>query len=41
MSGNPAESAIGKASRRLIPFLVLCYAVNFLDRVNAALPRLP
>src|SRR5512144_1475675 len=34
MSGNPAESAIAKASRRLIPFLVLCYAVNFLDRVN-------
>ena len=29
MTGNPAESAIGKASRRLIPFLVLCYAVNF------------
>src|SRR6476620_341049 len=29
-----AQSAIRKASRRLIPFLVLCYAVNFLDRVN-------
>ena len=31
MTGNPAKSAIGKACRRLIPFLVLCYAVNFLD----------
>ena len=29
-----AQSAVRKASRRLIPFLVLCYAVNFLDRVN-------
>ena len=28
------RSAIAKASRRIIPFLVLCYAVNFLDRVN-------
>jgi len=28
------ESAIAKAARRIIPFLVLCYAVNFLDRVN-------
>ena len=28
------RSAIAKASRRLLPFLVLCYAVNFLDRVN-------
>ncbi len=28
------RSAIAKASRRIIPFLVLCYAVAFLDRVN-------
>ena len=28
------KSAIGKAARRLLPFLCLCYAVNFLDRVN-------
>jgi ACS family tartrate transporter-like MFS transporter len=28
------QAAIAKAARRLIPFLVLCYAVNFLDRVN-------
>jgi Major Facilitator Superfamily len=40
MTGNPAESAIGKASRRLIPFLVLCYAVNFLDRVNVGFAAL-
>ena len=40
MTGNPAESAIRKASRRLIPFLVLCYAVNFLDRVNVGFAAL-
>src|SRR4029079_17347852 len=40
MSGNPAESAIGKASRRLLPFLILCYAVNFLDRVNVGFAAL-
>lgn len=34
MTDDRAGQAIGKASRRLIPFLVLCYAVNFLDRVN-------
>src|SRR4030042_6600222 len=28
------QSAIAKAARRLIPFLCLCHAVNFLDRVN-------
>jgi len=28
------RSATAKASRRIIPFLVLCYAVAFLDRVN-------
>jgi MFS transporter, ACS family, tartrate transporter len=28
------RSAIARASRRLLPFLVLCYGVNFLDRVN-------
>ncbi len=40
MTGNPAESAIRKASRRLIPFLILCYAVNFLDRVNVGFAAL-
>src|SRR5262245_48756827 len=29
-----ARSAIDKAEQRLLPFLCLCYAVNFLDRVN-------
>jgi ACS family tartrate transporter-like MFS transporter len=28
------KSAIAKAAWRLLPFLCLCYAVNFLDRVN-------
>jgi MFS transporter, ACS family, tartrate transporter len=29
-----ARSAIRKATLRLIPFLCVCYAINFLDRVN-------
>ena len=35
-----ARSAIGKAARRLMPFLCLCYAVNFLDRVNVGFAAL-
>ncbi len=35
-----ARSAIRKATRRLIPFLCLCYAVNFLDRVNVGFAAL-
>ena len=31
---TPLDSAIAKATRRLIPFLCLAYIVNFLDRVN-------
>jgi ACS family tartrate transporter-like MFS transporter len=34
------RSAISKATRRLIPFLCLCYAVNFLDRVNVGFAAL-
>ena len=34
-----AQSALGKAARRLLPFLCLCYAVNFLDRVKCRLRR--
>jgi ACS family tartrate transporter-like MFS transporter len=34
------QSAIGKAARRLIPFLCLCYVVNFLDRVNVSFAAL-
>jgi ACS family tartrate transporter-like MFS transporter len=40
MQGNQAASAVAKASRRLIPFLILCYAVNFLDRVNVGFAAL-
>ena len=35
-----AKSAIGKAARRLLPFLCLCYAVNFLDRVTVGFAAL-
>ncbi len=34
------QSAIAKAGRRLIPFLCLCYAVSFLDRVNVSFAAL-
>jgi MFS transporter, ACS family, tartrate transporter len=34
------QSAISKAARRLLPFLCLCYAVNFLDRVNVGFAAL-
>ena len=34
------KSAIAKAGRRLLPFLCLCYAVNFLDRVNVGFAAL-
>jgi len=40
MPGDHWSSAIAKASRRLIPFLILCYAVNFLDRVNVGFAAL-
>jgi ACS family tartrate transporter-like MFS transporter len=40
MEANQAASAINKAARRLIPFLILCYAVNFLDRVNVGFAAL-
>ena len=35
-----SQSAVAKAARRLIPFLCLCYAVNFLDRVNVGFAAL-
>jgi ACS family tartrate transporter-like MFS transporter len=34
------QSAVGKAARRLLPFLCLCYMVNFLDRVNVGFAAL-
>jgi ACS family tartrate transporter-like MFS transporter len=41
MSHDEARrSAIAKAARRLMPFLCLCYAVNFLDRVNVGFAAL-
>lgn len=40
MEADHAQSAIGKAARRLIPFLVLCYMVSFLDRVNVGFAAL-
>ena len=38
--GTATATAIAKATRRLIPFLCLCYVVNFLDRVNVGFAAL-
>ena len=40
MTEDHAASAIRKASLRLLPFLGLCYAGNFLDRVNVGFAAL-
>src|SRR6476661_2822234 len=34
------KRAIGKVMRRLIPFLILCYFVAYLDRVNVGFAKL-
>lgn len=34
------KRAIGKVTRRLIPFLILCYFVAYLDRVNVSFAKL-
>ena len=40
MDGNIEQRVIGKVMRRLIPFLVLCYFVAYLDRVNVGFAKL-
>ena len=40
MAKDHYRSAIRKAAIRLLPFLALCYAVNFLDRVNVGFAAL-
>jgi MFS transporter, ACS family, tartrate transporter len=40
MHGDQGSIAIAKAARRLIPFLIVCYGVNFLDRVNVGFAAL-
>lgn len=37
---DPSSTAVDKVSRRLIPFLFLLYALNFLDRVNVGFAAL-
>ena len=39
-SDSLEENAFGKAARKLIPFLFLCYVVAFLDRVNVGFAKL-
>jgi ACS family tartrate transporter-like MFS transporter len=33
-------ATLGKIARRFIPFLMLCYFVNYLDRVNVGFAKL-
>ncbi|UGA47334.1 MFS transporter [Bradyrhizobium quebecense] len=40
MSDDVEKRAIGKMMRRLIPFLILCYFVAYLDRVNVGFAKL-
>src|SRR5688572_26631574 len=40
MADDLVRSATRKAARRLIPFLFLCYTINFLDRVNVGFAAL-
>ncbi|KWV46943.1 hypothetical protein AS156_21260 [Bradyrhizobium macuxiense] len=40
MTDNVEKRAIGKIMRRLIPFLILCYFVAYLDRVNVGFAKL-
>ncbi|SAK90857.1 major facilitator transporter [Caballeronia temeraria] len=35
-----AEATYGKITRRLIPFLFLCYVFAFLDRINIGIAQL-
>ncbi|HWZ10925.1 MAG TPA: MFS transporter, partial [Xanthobacteraceae bacterium] len=37
---NLEARTIGKVSRRLIPFLIICYFVAYLDRVNVGFAAL-
>ena len=40
-SGNSADDAVfGKVARRIIPFIFICYVVNFIDRVNIGFAKL-
>src|SRR5580658_5253110 len=36
----PADRAIAKITRRLIPFLCLLFVVNYLDRTNVSMAKL-
>jgi len=37
---NPIEALYARVSRRLVPFLFLCYVVAYLDRVNVGFAKL-
>lgn len=36
---NPADQAVARAKRRLVPFLILMYVVSFLDRANVGFAK--
>ena len=39
-SDNEADSTYRKIFWRIIPFLIICYLFNFLDRINVAFAKL-
>ncbi|HKT60338.1 MAG TPA: MFS transporter [Gemmatimonadales bacterium] len=40
LAGDPSAATLARVSRRLIPFLLLLYILNFLDRVNVGFAAL-
>jgi ACS family tartrate transporter-like MFS transporter len=40
LSGSVSAETLGKVLRRILPFLFICYVVNYLDRVNVGLAAL-
>ncbi len=40
LSVNVSAGTLGKVLRRIVPFLFICYVVNYLDRVNVGLAAL-
>ena len=37
---NAARRIYAKVFRRIVPFLILCYIISYLDRVNVAFAKL-
>ena len=40
MTDAADHAVIGKVLRRIIPFCILCYLLNYIDRVNISIAKL-